>query len=127
VLLYPGSVGRVAYTLEHDPVDGGLLVVATGELDVAATPELSTVLTVAGAGTEPAVILDLSEVDFVDSTALGVILRARESLEQEGRRLVMVATEGPVRRLLAITNMTQHFAPVTTRDEALALIAPRPT
>ena len=57
------------YTVDFDPVEGALLVVGTGELDLAAAPRLATVLSMATAGTEPCVVLDLTAVDFIDSTA----------------------------------------------------------
>jgi anti-anti-sigma factor len=69
----------MSFTLEHDPVDSGHLVVAEGELDITATNELSTVLAMAGASPERSVVLDLMAVDFIDSSALGVIMRSAGS------------------------------------------------
>ena len=108
------------YTIDHDPIDGGHLVIASGELDVAATPRLSTVLAMAGTGTGQRVVLDLVAVDFIDSTALGTILRAAGELEQGGHRLVVVAPEGPVRRLLEITGTAQRFTLHGSREAAFA-------
>jgi anti-anti-sigma factor len=107
------------YTIDHDPIDGGHLIVASGELDVAATPRLSTVLTMAGTGSGQRVVLDLVAVDFIDSTALGTILRAAGDLEQGGHSLAVVAPDGPVRRLLEMTNLTGRFRVFPTRVEAL--------
>jgi anti-anti-sigma factor len=107
------------YTIDHDPIDGGHLVIASGELDVAATPRLSTVLAMAGTGTGQRVVLDLVAVDFIDSTALGTILRAAGELEQGGHSLAVVAPEGPVRKLLEMTNLTGRFRLFPTRIEAL--------
>jgi anti-sigma B factor antagonist len=107
------------FTIDHDPIDGGHLVVASGELDVAATPRLSTVLAMAGTGAGQRVVLDLVGVDFIDSTALGTILRAAGELEQAGHSLVVVAPDGPVRRLLEMTNLTGRFRVFPTRAEAL--------
>src|SRR3954447_22055481 len=109
----------MSFTLEHDPVDSGHLVVADGELDITATNELSTVLAMAGASPERSVVLDLVNVDFIDSSALGVIMRAAGELESAGKVLLVVAPDGPVRRLLEITNLTQRFALHTTRANAL--------
>jgi anti-sigma B factor antagonist len=113
----------MAYTLEHDPIDTGHLVSITGELDIAATPELSTVLAMAAASPVPGgtVVLDLAGVEFIDSTALGTILKAGGEIESAGKRLVVVCAAGPVRRLLEMTNLTQRFQLCPTRDEALAL------
>jgi anti-sigma B factor antagonist len=109
----------MAYTLEHDPIDTGHIVYVTGELDISAIPELSTVLAVAAAAPGATVVLDLGGVDFVDSTALGTILKAGGEIESAGKRLVVVCAHGPVRRLLEMTNLTQRFHLSPTRKEAL--------
>jgi anti-anti-sigma factor len=110
----------MAFTLDHDPTSAGRLVVAEGELDITATSEMSTVFAMAGASPERTVVLDLAAVDFVDSSALSVIMRAANELEKDGKRLLVVVPEGPVRRLLEITNLTQRFELHPTRDDALA-------
>ena len=86
-----------------------MLVCASGELDLAAAPRLATVLSMAAASAEPAVVLDLSDVDFIDSTALGAIMHASTEAEAAGKRMLVVAIDGPVRRLLEITNLTGRF------------------
>ena len=91
------------FTLDHDPVDGSHLIVAGGELDLASTSEMSAIFAMSAAGPQDAVVLDLMSVDFIDSSALGTILRAAQQLEAVGKRLHVVAPDGPVRRLLEIT------------------------
>jgi len=114
------SAVSMAYTLEHDAIERGQLVSITGELDIAATPELSTVLLVAADSPGPLVVLDLAGVDFVDSTALGTLLKAGEAIESAGKQLRIVCAGGPVRRLLEMTNLTNRFQLCPSRDEALA-------
>jgi anti-sigma B factor antagonist len=111
------------YNVEHDPVEGALLVTASGELDVAAAPRLATVLSIATQGAEPNVVLDLAAVDFIDSTALGAIMHASTEAEAVGKQMLVVALEGPVRRLLEITNLTGRFRVYPSRDDALAAAA----
>jgi anti-anti-sigma factor len=108
------------YQIDHDPIEGGHLVVCAGELDVSATPRLSTVLAVASTMPGGRLVLDLSAVGFLDSTALGTILKAAAQLDESGTLLAVVAPEGPVRRLLELTNLTQRFRLFTTRAAALA-------
>jgi anti-anti-sigma factor len=109
----------MAYTLEHDPIDQGHLVTVTGELDIAATPELSTVLLIAAESPGSTVVLDLGGVDFIDSTALGTLLKAGAEIESSGKTLRVVCAGGPVRRLLEMTNLTNRFQLCPSRDEAL--------
>ena len=108
------------YQIDHDPIDRGHLIVASGELDMSATPRLSTVLAMASASRGGRLVLDLSDVAFLDSTALGTILKAASQLEESGTNLAVVAPGGPVRRLLEMTNLTQRFRLYGTRGAALA-------
>jgi anti-sigma B factor antagonist len=110
----------VYHQIDHDPIDGGLLVVASGELDMSATPRLSTVLAMAWASPGGRLVLDLTDVAFIDSTVLGTILKAAAQLDESGTNLAVVAPEGPVRKLLEMTNLTQRFRLFATRAEALA-------
>jgi anti-anti-sigma factor len=110
----------MAYTLEHDPIDSGHLIAVTGELDIAATPELSTVLLMAAGSPGSLVVLDLSGVEFIDSTALGTLLNAGGEIESAGKRLRIVCGDNPVRRLLEMTNLTNRFQLCPTRDDAFA-------
>ena len=85
------------YQIDHDPIERGHLVVASGELDISATPRLSTVLAFASASPGGRLVLDLSEVAFIDSTALGTILKAAAQFDEAGTSLAVVAPDGPVR------------------------------
>ena len=108
------------YQIDHDPIDRGHLIVASGELDISATPRLSTVLAMAATSPGGRLVLDLDNVTFIDSTALGTILKAAAQLDESGTLLAVVAPEGPVRKLLEMTNLTQRFRLFTTRTAALA-------
>jgi anti-sigma B factor antagonist len=106
------------YTLEHDAIDAGHLISITGELDIAATPELSTVLLMAAGSPGSLIVLDLAGVEFIDSTGLGTLLKAGNEIESAGKRLRVVCVDGPVRRLLEMTNLTNRFELCPTRDDA---------
>src|ERR1044072_212665 len=108
------------FTLDHDPVDGSHLIVAGGELALASTSEMSAIFAMSAAGPQDSVVLDLMAVDFIDSSALGTILRAAQQLEAVGNRLPVAAPEGPVKRLREITGTAQRFTLHGTRDDAFA-------
>jgi anti-sigma B factor antagonist len=110
----------MAYTLEHDPIDAGHLIAITGELDIAATPELSTVMLIAARSPGSLVVLDVAGVEFIDSSALGTLLKVGGEVESAGKRLRVVCGNGPVRRLLELTNLTNRFQLCPTRDDAFA-------
>ena len=96
------------FTLDHDPVDGSHLIVASGELDLASTSEMSAIFAMSAAGPQESVVLDLMGVEFIDSSALGTILRAAQQLEAVGKRL------------LEITGTAQRFTLHGTREDAFA-------
>ena len=109
-----------SFAFEHEPVGSGHLIVASGELDLTAIDEMSTLFAMAIAGTRGAVILDLNRVRFVDSTALATILQGARELQRVGKRLLVVAASGPVRSLLEITGLAQSFELHDTRASAIA-------
>jgi anti-anti-sigma factor len=110
----------MSYEIHHDAIDGGHLIAVSGDLDIAATPELSTVLLIALQSPGSTVVLDLADVQFIDSTALGTLLRAGAEIESAGKTLRVVCAGGPVRRLLEMTNLTNRFELCPTRDDALS-------
>jgi anti-sigma B factor antagonist len=88
------------YQIDHDPIERGHLIVASGELDIAATPRLSTVLAMASARPGGRLVLDLSDVAFIDSSGLAVIVEADEFMRQKHRRLAVVAPRGTTAAVL---------------------------
>jgi anti-anti-sigma factor len=54
--------------------------------------------------------LDLSDVAFMDSTGLGVLLGLHERAREEGREVVLARPSAPVMRLLELTGLEQRFA-----------------
>ena len=82
---------------------------------------LSGALSEALAEGEAAVIVDLLETSFIDSTGLSVLLNTLRRLTRQGRRLALVCRKGgPVHRLLAITDLVGTFALYRSRESALA-------
>jgi anti-sigma B factor antagonist len=85
------------------------LVSAVGEADMYNAAELERALDgVVGLG-GTSVVLDLTEVSFVDSTLLSVLLRYRERLMELGGKLVLVTGERGIRRTLEITGLERIF------------------
>ena len=91
-----------------DASSGGVQIAVTGELDVVTTPALRDALNEAAAR-GGAVALDLAEVTFIDSTALGALLEARRRLEATGG-LYMSHRSPVVSRLLQLAGLANHFA-----------------
>ena len=123
----PGKEHATAIgTIEVDR-EGDLQVVSLhGEHDISTAPELRGALERAQAAGD-AVVVDLTEVEFVDSTVLQALLQGRPSAEQgaERRLVLVVPDDGVARRLLSLTNLDELIPAYTTRAEAIAALGGR--
>ena len=93
-------------------------VVVSGELDLATAPRLST--TVAEHGDARVVVLDLNAVTFIDSTGVRLLIEADRACAGSGSRLVVLAGDGPVRRLLGLCKLDGRLALVTEHPSPAA-------
>jgi anti-anti-sigma factor len=100
-------------------------VAVVGELDLATTPLLVEHLEAAIRRTRGAFAVDLCDLDFLDSTGLHSLLRARALLGREDRLLVLICPPGSARRLLSLAGVDDLFALYETREEAAAAHSPQ--
>jgi anti-sigma B factor antagonist len=105
---------------------GGVRVIAvSGELDLNTAPQLEERLEAALAAGGSGLLLDLSGCEFIDSTGIGLIVRAWQRLDAdpdsdgEGR-FALCGLSDQVRRLLEITGLQSSIPTYRSRDEALA-------
>jgi anti-sigma B factor antagonist len=77
------------------------VVSASGELDAFAAPDLESAF--ADVRAEPAVVADLGRVSFMDSTALGVLVRWVRELGDAEAGVRVVLPRGTARRIFEIT------------------------
>lgn len=80
-----------------------------GELDPHTAPLLEAALREVGSADAPAIVLDLSSLDFMDSSGLRVIISAHKALEAAGQSLTLRNPSPTISRLLEITNLRAHL------------------
>lgn len=88
--------------------DGSRLVIAPrGEIDIATVDGLENAITRATGSEIREVWVDLSAVDFMDSTGLTALLVGHRALDGDGdgRRFTVICPDGPVRRALEISGL----------------------
>jgi anti-anti-sigma factor len=96
------------------------VVVVSGELDLASGPQLEAVLErLSGPPTE-LLVIDLREVEFMDSTGLSIIVKAHQRFADAGHRLALVRGAPQVQRLLDLTGVAERLPLVDTPEELLA-------
>ena len=102
-----------------DRQNGAVIVHLTGELDLYNAPEVRTVLLELAAEQPERLVIDLAEVAFVDSTALGVLIEARTTLVN--RQSFLLASPGlETHRALKISGLEEHLGVHDTVEAALA-------
>ena len=111
--------------IREDPVagiersDGAVVVSLAGELDLYNAHAVREALLEACDGEPDRLVVDLSGVKFIDSTALGVLIEARTRMAN--RRGFLLAAPGlETRRALEISGLDRHFAVHETLADALS-------
>ena len=107
------------FDLKFDFVGTDVLVWARGELDLASAPRLREAMLGVLAGRNDAFVinLDMSAIDFVDSSGLGVLIAVLKRMRFVGGDLVIRAPSPSVRKLFGLTGLDKVFTVET--DEAL--------
>jgi anti-sigma B factor antagonist len=82
----------------------------TGEVDVYTAPMLRERIRQIAAKGAVHLIADLGQVDFLDSTGLGVLVGGLKRLREEGGSLALVITTPRLLRIFQITGLTKAFA-----------------
>jgi anti-anti-sigma factor len=96
------------------------LIAPAGELDISSVRALGAELAqAAGDATRPLVV-DLSGVSFMDSSALGPVVRAHERLRRQGRPMAVVAPQGgPAAGVLDATGVVRRLRVFESRVDAV--------
>jgi len=81
----------------------------SGEVDVYTAPALRERIRELAAGGAVHLIADLGEVDFLDSTGLGVLVGGLKRLREDGGSLALVVTTPRILRIFQITGLTKAF------------------
>ena len=90
---------------------GDALIALTGELDLSATASLEEEIgRLAADDGVRRVVLDLRELEFMDSTGLRMVALAERSLGAAGRPRVLVRGPDAIHRVFAITRMDEHLS-----------------
>jgi anti-sigma B factor antagonist len=90
-----------------------------GELDIATAPLLRSALEEATSGEAQAVVLDLDELRFMDSTGLRIVLWGRERCAAQGQQFAVTAGSSQVSRLLSVSGVGEQLRILSTTDELL--------
>jgi anti-sigma B factor antagonist len=85
------------------------VIAVAGEIDVATAPQLREYLHRVIARGDSTIVLDLLDVSFLDSTALGVLVGALKRCRELGGDLHVVVTDPRIMKIFEITGLTKVF------------------
>lgn len=94
-----------------------------GEIDLSNASDLENTLIGAVSNRSRALIVDLSDVEFLDSAGIQLVYRLRESLRARRQGLALVIPErSPAHDALRLAGVAQHVETIETLDDALAAL-----
>jgi len=103
-------------------VEGGIVVLdLKGRLTLGGRlSQLEAEIATLANGGAKKVVLDLEDVEYADSSALGVLLHASATVRAKGGKLVLAAPNQRIQDLFKLTNTTQLLATYPDRAASIA-------
>jgi anti-sigma B factor antagonist len=112
------------FRAERRSLSGAPGMFVSGEVDVSTVAGLTAALDDAIRESAGAFVVDLTAVDFLDSTGISVLVRARALLARDERALAVVCPPGPVRRIFEVSGIADLLALFDSREAAAAALRP---
>jgi anti-anti-sigma factor len=97
------------FEVRSRPDTHGVVLTLVGELDLASVPELELALWRIEATNPGRILIDLRCLGFMDCAGMSVIIRAQQSADTHGHRLVLRPGPHQVQRLFALTGWIDRF------------------
>jgi anti-anti-sigma factor len=113
-------VSDTPFELRSSRVGDAVVVAIVGEIDMATAPEVTRAIDGGHDGTR-CVVVDLTEVTFLDSSALNAFVHSQRSLAEHDIAFRIVSpSDQAVRNVFEITHLTGPLSVVDSLDDALA-------
>jgi anti-sigma B factor antagonist len=111
------------FGLVTEPVDSATVLTVSGEVDMGTAPDFEEELARAvDQGLGGGLVVDLSNVSFIDSTGLNALVRALERQRLSGGSLALVTDDSRVAMMLEVTRLDRVLARYGTLGEALSAV-----
>lgn len=99
--------------------EGAVLVCPTGDVDMSRSPVLRQTLREVQASRPKRLVVDLSGVEYMDSSGLATLVEAMRSSKASSTKLVLCGMNDKVRAIFEIARLHQFFTIVGSVDEAV--------
>lgn len=103
------------------PEQGIVVLAPNSDIDMSRSPELRSVLRQEMGGGTHKVVVDLDEVEYMDSSGLATLVEAMRNASNAKSKLVICNMNPKVSAIFEIARLDSFFSIVTSRDEAISL------
>jgi len=103
------------------PEQGIVVLVPNTDIDMSRSPELRTVLRQEMGGDTHKIVIDLDEVEYMDSSGLATLVEAMRNAGGTSLKLVICNMNPKVSAIFEIARLDSFFSIVDSRDEAISL------
>lgn len=93
------------------------VIAARGELDLSSSDNLRSVLDAGLADGTPRIAVDLTEVSFMDSSSLGVLVAGLKRARDQGGEIRLVGVHGSPAKVIELTGLDAAFAMESSLDD----------
>lgn len=100
-------------------VEGGVLVLPEGDIDLSRSPSLRASLRQAQSTRPGRLIVDLEQVDYMDSSGIATLVEALQNVRRNGGAMILCCMKERVRSIFEIARLDTVFTIVESRDEAI--------
>ena len=111
---------EVELTYRSEDTPGAVVICLKGEIDCTHSNELTEWLKATQESARKDVVIDLSEVDYIDSSGLGALVGERMRCLKQGRRFRLCSPKPVVQTVLQTSRLDHYFDVYPTREAALA-------
>lgn len=95
------------------------IVAVRGDLDISTSPGLRNRLVELATGPVSKLVIDLEDIEFLDSTGLGVLVGALKRMRTKDGDLVLICSTPRILKVFEITALTKVFTFASSREQAL--------
>lgn len=102
-------------------VNGATILRPQGEVDLSRAPSLRVQLDQAQANAADRLIIDLTNVPYMDSSGVATLVEAMQVARRENRKLILCALQDRVRSIFEIARLDMVFTIVASADDAMSV------
>ena len=108
------------FTVDTRSEGRAAVIAVSGELDLASSAALEDELARVAESGATQVIIDLRELEFMDSTGLSTLVKAHQRADEKGHEFSLVRGPQQVQRLLSLTGVEERMTFADTPEELLS-------